>query len=85
MDIQEKKRIAEDLKGRLEKSTIVILTDYKGKVLFHNPAADELLGFPEFRSVHEIHEITGVNLGTVKSRLHRARHSFAQRIEPHLN
>ena len=40
----------------------VILTDYKGKVLFHNPAADELLGFPEFRSVHEIHETTGVNL-----------------------
>ena len=30
LDIQEKKRIAEDLKGRLEKSTIVILTDYKG-------------------------------------------------------
>ena len=40
----------------------VILTDYKGKVLFHNPAADELLGFPEFHSVHEIHETTGVNL-----------------------
>ena len=30
-------------------------------------------------------EITGVNLGTVKSRLHRARNSFAQRIEPFLN
>lgn len=30
MDINEKKRIAEDLQGRFEKSTIVILTDYKG-------------------------------------------------------
>ncbi len=30
MDINEKKRIAEDLKERLEKSSIVILTDYKG-------------------------------------------------------
>ena len=30
MDINEKKRIAEDLQGRLEKSTIVVLTDYKG-------------------------------------------------------
>ena len=30
MDITEKKRIAEDLRERLEKSTIVILTDYKG-------------------------------------------------------
>ncbi len=29
----------------------VILTDYKGKVLFHNPAADELLGHPDFESV----------------------------------
>lgn len=30
MDITEKKRIAEDLRERFEKSTIVILTDYKG-------------------------------------------------------
>ena len=30
MDIQKKKQIAEDLKGRFEKSTLVILTDYKG-------------------------------------------------------
>jgi len=40
----------------------VILTDYKGKVLFHNQAADELLGFPDFDSVNEIRESTGVNL-----------------------
>jgi len=39
----------------------------------------------EGKSYEEIAEITGVNLGTVKSRLHRARHSFAQRIEPFLN
>lgn len=39
----------------------------------------------EGKSYEEIAEITGVNLGTVKSRLHRARNSFAQRIEPHLN
>ena len=30
MDIKEKKRIADDLKKRFDKSTIVILTDYKG-------------------------------------------------------
>ncbi len=39
----------------------------------------------EGKSYEEIAEITGVNLGTVKSRLHRARNSFAQRIEPYLN
>lgn len=39
----------------------------------------------EGKSYEEIAEITGVNLGTVKSRLHRARNSFAQRIEPLLN
>lgn len=30
MDIIEKKRIADDLRARFEKTTIVILTDYKG-------------------------------------------------------
>jgi RNA polymerase sigma-70 factor (ECF subfamily) len=39
----------------------------------------------EGKSYEEIADITGVNLGTVKSRLHRARSSFAQRIEPLLN
>ena len=39
----------------------------------------------EGKSYEEIAEITGVNLGTVKSRLHRARNSFAQRIQPFLN
>ena len=39
----------------------------------------------EGKSYEEIADITGVNLGTVKSRLHRARNSFAQRIEPLLN
>jgi RNA polymerase sigma-70 factor, ECF subfamily len=39
----------------------------------------------EGKSYEEIAEITGVNLGTVKSRLHRARTSFAERIEPRLN
>ena len=39
----------------------------------------------EGKSYEEISQITGVNLGTVKSRLHRARHSFAQRIQPYLN
>ncbi len=38
----------------------------------------------EGKSYEEIADITGVNLGTVKSRLHRARNSFAQRIEPFL-
>jgi RNA polymerase sigma-70 factor, ECF subfamily len=39
----------------------------------------------EGKSYEEIADITGVNLGTVKSRLHRARTSFAERIEPYLN
>ncbi|HUH13776.1 MAG TPA: sigma-70 family RNA polymerase sigma factor [Longimicrobiales bacterium] len=39
----------------------------------------------EGKSYEEIADITGVNLGTVKSRLHRARTSFAEKIEPHLN
>jgi RNA polymerase sigma-70 factor (ECF subfamily) len=39
----------------------------------------------EGKSYEEIAEITGVNLGTVKSRLHRARTSFAEIIGPHLN
>lgn len=38
----------------------------------------------EGKSYEEIAEITGVNLGTVKSRLNRARASFAERIAPKL-
>jgi len=39
----------------------------------------------EGKSYEEIAEIAGVNLGTVKSRLHRARHAFAERIEPFID
>jgi RNA polymerase sigma-70 factor, ECF subfamily len=38
----------------------------------------------EGKSYEEIADITGVNLGTVKSRLNRARASFAERIAPKL-
>ncbi|HFD79558.1 MAG TPA: PAS domain S-box protein [Gammaproteobacteria bacterium] len=69
----------------------VILTDYKGKILFHNPAADELLGHPDFDSVNDIRETTGINLQktlagpTEKKSLPRNRnkavqHRFEQRI-----
>jgi RNA polymerase sigma-70 factor, ECF subfamily len=39
----------------------------------------------EGKTYEEISEITGVNLGTVKSRLNRARNNFAQLIEPMLD
>jgi RNA polymerase sigma-70 factor (ECF subfamily) len=39
----------------------------------------------EGRSYEEIAELTRCNLGTVKSRLNRARQAFAQRIAPYLD
>jgi RNA polymerase sigma-70 factor (ECF subfamily) len=38
----------------------------------------------EGKSYEEISDITATNLGTVKSRLNRARHNFAEIIAPHL-
>ncbi len=68
----------------------VILTDYKGKVLFHNPAADELLGFPRFDSVAAIEKSTGFDLrkslapsgdsGVQGGRTLINKHRFEQRI-----
>jgi PAS domain S-box-containing protein len=71
----------------------VILADYKGKVLFHNRAASELLGSPKFDTVHEIRKTTGVDLHTpllpspqnqelVPNAGHQAldRHHFEQRL-----
>lgn len=39
----------------------------------------------EGKSYEEIAEIMHCNLGTVKSRLNRARQSFAELISPHLD
>ncbi|HUG41860.1 MAG TPA: sigma-70 family RNA polymerase sigma factor [Longimicrobiales bacterium] len=38
----------------------------------------------EGKTYEEISDITGVNLGTVKSRLNRARNAFAELIAPHI-
>ncbi len=40
----------------------VILTDYKGKILFHNQAAEELLGIPDFDSVTRLEDTAGISL-----------------------
>jgi PAS domain S-box-containing protein len=68
----------------------VILTDYKGKILFHNPAADELLGFKDFDSVSDIHASTGMDLrksitiaantSMSMDRILTGKHHFEQRI-----
>ncbi|TCK18536.1 PAS domain S-box-containing protein [Thiogranum longum] len=68
----------------------VILTDYKGKILFHNPAADELLGFTDFDSVSDIQACTGIDLqkslttaansSLAMDHLPVGRHHFEQRI-----
>lgn len=68
----------------------VILTDYKGKILFHNPAADEMLGFTDFDSVSDIQATTGMDLHkslatiTGKSvsvgRVTMGKHRFEQRL-----
>jgi len=68
----------------------VILTDYKGKILFHNPAAAELLGFPSFESVGAIQKSTGIDLhkslvtpantSMVTDRTIIDKHCFEQRI-----
>ena len=68
----------------------VILTDYKGKILFHNPAADELLGFPQFDSAGSFQKATGIDLHKSLSiptqtnmsaeRTMINKHSFEQRI-----
>jgi RNA polymerase sigma-70 factor (ECF subfamily) len=39
----------------------------------------------EGKTYEEISDITGVNLGTVKSRLNRARNAFAELIAPHMD
>lgn len=68
----------------------VILTDYKGKILFHNPAADELLGFPQFDSAGSFEKATGIdlhkslsipthdNMSTERTLINQ--HNFEQRI-----
>ena len=47
----------------------VILTDYKGKILFHNPAAVEMLGAANIESVQGIGEAAGFDLKQSLARL----------------
>ena len=52
----------------------------------HEHEHEFVLEIPEFEhlSYEEIAEVTRTNLGTVKSRLNRARAAFAEEIGPHL-
>ena len=69
-DDMYRKRYLEDVVGRCV-----------GRLPVHHRAVFVLREL-EGKSYAEIAEITGCNLGTVKSRLNRARNSFAQMIEP---
>jgi RNA polymerase sigma-70 factor (ECF subfamily) len=62
-----------DLKARVEE--VVAELPEHHRVVF-------VLRELEGKSYEEISEITGVNLGTVKSRLNRARNAFAEKIAP---
>ena len=62
-----------DLKARVEE--VVAELPEHHRVVF-------VLRELEGKTYEEISEITGVNLGTVKSRLNRARNAFAERIAP---
>ena len=76
---------ADAAKGFLDSQTLRRLVEDTVKELPEHHRLVFRLRELEGKSYEEISEITGVNLGTVKSRLHRARNSFAQRIEPFLN
>ncbi len=62
-----------DLRAKVEE-VVAELTEHHREVF--------VLRELEGKTYEEISEITGVNLGTVKSRLNRARNAFAQRIAP---
>ena len=62
-----------DLRGKVE-AVVAELPDHHREVF--------VLRELEGKTYEEIADITGVNLGTVKSRLNRARNAFAEKIAP---
>lgn len=62
----------------------VILSDPRGNVLYHNPAAARMLGISPIESIHEIHDFRQLNStrGLPRIELHRSTDHFGNLIQP---
>jgi RNA polymerase sigma-70 factor (ECF subfamily) len=82
VDFEDKDNRPDDL---FEQRTLKALVDETVAKLSSHHREVFVLRELEGKSYEEIAEIMHCNLGTVKSRLNRARQSFAELIQPHLD
>jgi RNA polymerase sigma-70 factor, ECF subfamily len=82
VDFEDKENRPDDL---FEQRTLKALVDETVAKLSSHHREVFVLRELEGKSYEEIAEIMHCNLGTVKSRLNRARQSFAELIQPHLD